>query len=151
MKNNEAGEGLMEVALLTPLLCLLLLGAVELGRAVFLSYAVTHAATAGVQYGAQNPITAADAVSTLRSVTFDIHNIRGMTSVATSGCLCATAGSSCTGTWTRDCSKLICGPNEEIVQCVKVTTHLDSEPLFHWPGLPTTYPSNGVSIMRVRK
>ena len=44
----------MELAILLPMLILLLLGAMDFGRVFYKAMAVTHAAEAGVQYGAQS-------------------------------------------------------------------------------------------------
>ncbi len=44
----------MEFAFLLPVLLLLAVGVVELGRAAAFTIAVNNAATAGVEYGSQN-------------------------------------------------------------------------------------------------
>ena len=52
---NECGASLVELALVLPLLLLLVLGAVDLGRAYYLSMEVAGAAHAAATYGSQNP------------------------------------------------------------------------------------------------
>ncbi|MBE7159246.1 MAG: pilus assembly protein, partial [Rhodospirillales bacterium] len=46
---------MVELALLLPLLLLLLVGAVDLGRAFYVAIEVSSAASAGAVYGTQNP------------------------------------------------------------------------------------------------
>jgi Flp pilus assembly protein TadG len=57
-RSNEAGQSLLEMALLLPILCLLVVGITDLGRAAAVTMMVNNAATAGVEYGAQNGTTA---------------------------------------------------------------------------------------------
>ncbi len=57
---SEAGTSLVEMALLTPLLALLLMGTIDVGRLAYLSIQVSNGARAGVQYGAQNSSTSLD-------------------------------------------------------------------------------------------
>ncbi len=48
---SQSGASLIELGIITPLLLLLALGAIDFGRAYYLSIEVTNAARAGVQYG----------------------------------------------------------------------------------------------------
>ena len=57
---GERGTSLLEFALVLPILLLLLLGVIEIGRYAEMSIQVASAARAGAQYGAQNLATAAD-------------------------------------------------------------------------------------------
>src|SRR5438876_4434317 len=50
-RDGEDGQAMIELALSLPLLCLLLLGAAELGRVVYASIEVSNAARAAAQYG----------------------------------------------------------------------------------------------------
>ena len=78
-KTAESGQSLTEFALMLPLLCLLLVGVVEVGRAIFITLAVNNAATAGVEFGAQS--------------TSNASNTTGMTTIA----LCDANGQTTTG------------------------------------------------------
>lgn len=55
MNMNDRGAGLVETALLVPLLLLLFFGVAELGHAYFVSIRVQEAAQEGVTYAAINP------------------------------------------------------------------------------------------------
>ncbi len=52
---NERGQSLTEFALMAPLLVLVLLGAIDLGRAYFAYVSITNAAREGARYGMDNP------------------------------------------------------------------------------------------------
>ena len=162
----EGGQSMIEFALMLPFLMLLSIGIVEIGRAAYISIVVTNGATAGVEYGAQDVSTASDYMSMQQSAANDVANntIGGtMTAVATWGCYCDTgSGTSCTYvSGGQDCNSTTGGScscatiqascTGQIVECVQVDTHVDFTPLFNWPGLPTTYQSNGHSVMRVRQ
>jgi Flp pilus assembly protein TadG len=76
-----------ELVVLAPLLLLLMLGVIEAGRAGDLALTVGNAARAGVQYGAQNSVTAADLTGMETAATNDA-NLSGVTAVASTYCLC---------------------------------------------------------------
>jgi TadE-like protein len=56
----EAGQSLVEIAFVLPVLLLLLVGIIEIGRFSYYSILVANAARAGAQYGAQDVTTAFD-------------------------------------------------------------------------------------------
>ena len=166
----ESGQTLLEFALMLPYLMLLLLGIAELGRAAFITIEVTNAATAAAEYGSQTSDTAADIVGMQEKALCDadgfmvgrggqflpICNTTGLLMTgnitATNGCTCDEgAGTSCSPMpGPGNCSDFSCASGQ-VVECVQVTTHADFGPLFHYPGLPTTYQANGLAIQRVRQ
>ena len=164
----EGGQSMIEFALMLPFLMLLSIGIVEIGRAAYVSICVTNAATAGAEYGSQS-VGVVSVTGMQNAAANDVGNnaIGGtMSATPTWGCYCDTgAGTSCkyvsggldcNGSNNASCS---CGTIVttctsgvgQIVECVQVDTHVDFTPLFHWPGLPTSYQSNGHSVMRVRQ
>lgn len=151
-KTAEGGQSLVEFALMLPFMALLLIGIVEVGRAAFLTMVVTHGATAGVEYGAQNTTTASDITGMTYAATQD-SNFGLMTATPTYGCLCDDgAGTSCTNPVPAQssCTGITC-PGGQVVECVQVTTHATFNALFHYPGLPSSFQANGNAVMRVRK
>lgn len=54
-KANQKGQSLVEVAIAMPLLILILMGILDLGRAYFTYVALADAAAEGAQYAAMNP------------------------------------------------------------------------------------------------
>ena len=59
LQRPERGQALMEMAVVLPLLIVLLLGIIEVGRYAELAIVVANAARAGAVYGAQNLAAAA--------------------------------------------------------------------------------------------
>jgi Flp pilus assembly protein TadG len=180
-KSAESGQTLLEFALMVPFMMLLLLGIAEIGRAAFITITVTNAATAGAEYGSQDSGlakgTAGAAAMELKAqcdangYTSDLVPVCQTTTgilappstvCAYNACTCDNgAGTSCnliawpppgTGACTAmtdTCAAISC--SGQIVNCVHVNTHADFNPLFHYPGLPTTYQANGKATMRVRQ
>jgi len=160
-KTAESGQTLMEFALMLPFMMLLLLGIAELGRAAFITITISNAATAGAEYGSQSAATASDFTGMQKAALCDANGdvagycktgILTQTPGATNFCECDTgSGTSClagAGNTPPACSGFVCGG--QIVECVHVTTYATFSPLFHYPGLPTTYSAHGDAIRRVR-
>ena len=141
----------LEFALMAPFLLLLLTGVVEIGRVIFYTVEVNNAATAGVQFGAQNRITASNSAQIQTTALLDA-NVPGMSVAPTSGCTCDPGnGTSCTYPIPQGgCANISCPNGGQIVECVQVLTQATIEPLFEFPGLPRSYQANGRAVMRVR-
>ena len=171
MKNRSEGQSLVECALLLPFMMVLMLGVLEIGRAIFITMKVTNGATAGVGYAAQNPAKALDftgienaALCVADGVMFPTHGpllpVCNTTGVLTQGnitpsvgCTCdAGGGNSCNPMPPESCSGFSCSAGDGIVvECAQVTTTATFYPLFPYPGLPRQFVANGKAIMRVRK
>lgn len=169
MKSKSEGQSLVEFALLLPIIMLLMLGVLEIGRAIFITIKVTNGATAGAVYASQNPTAAENSQAITTAVTCDINavtfrspyqpptcNSNGSIQVTTqslSGCYCADTGAaSCSNPLSGqgECGGLSC-PGQILVECVQVTTNATFMPLFRYPGLPSSFQANGSAVMRVRK
>jgi hypothetical protein len=169
MKQSE-GQSLVEFALLLPIVMLLMLGILEVGRAIAITIKVTNGATAGAVFASQNPTTAENIAGIQRTVLCDINNatfsgVNGflfpncnytsdqVTITSSYGCVCDQGGAtSCTNpiSGVGNCSTVSC-PGGQIAECVQVTTQETFAPLFSYPGLPNSYQANGNAVMRVRK
>jgi len=156
-KAAESGQSLIEFALFLPVLCLVSIGIIEIGRAAVFTIAVNNAATAGVEYGSQNEATAQDITGMINNATQDANlpsvSHLSMTATATYGCTCDNAsGTSCTYPvpGQGSCPTIDCG-GFEIIECVQVNTTATWDSLFNYPGLPSTYQANGKAVMRVRR
>jgi Flp pilus assembly protein TadG len=68
---KQRGQSFVEVAFGLPVLLILLVGIVEIGRFAFYSVVVAGAARAGAQYGAQNLATAADTAGIIHAAQND--------------------------------------------------------------------------------
>ncbi|MGA7463034.1 MAG: TadE/TadG family type IV pilus assembly protein [Candidatus Korobacteraceae bacterium] len=155
---NEAGQSLLEMALLLPILCLLVVGITDLGRAAAVTMMVNNAATAGVEYGSQNGTTASDSNGMQSAATNDTHNnnLPGtltFPSSPTHGCMCDNgAGVSCVYPVPAPstCSDILAACSGQVVECVQVVTQMNYGPILYFPGVPTSYQANGRAVMRVR-
>lgn len=137
---RDEGAIVVEFALVIPVLVLLLIGAVDFGRLAVVGVAISSAAKAGAQYGAQSTATSVDTIGMRLAAEKDFNLSRlGTVSV--------------NARW--ECR---CPSNEAVTSCtVPTCTGADPTPrvyvqvqstrsvalLLHYPGLPTT-----VSVVR---
>jgi len=138
---GERGQNLLEFALVVPIILLLLVGAIEIGRLAYLSILVNNAAHAGVQYGAQNLATASDNTGMQIAALDDGQNISGLTAAASHYCTCADGSSS-------SCQPTDCAGSHRLVY-VQVNTTGQFHSLVAYPGLPSSYTVSGEAVMRV--
>jgi Flp pilus assembly protein TadG len=137
---GEAGQALVETALLLPLLITVLIGAAEMARVAYAAIEVANAARAGAQYGAQSGFTAADTTGIATAASNDAYNLNGVTTTSSYTCVCSDGtASTCQPT---DCT------NTQIEQTLTVNTQVTIDPLIHLPGLPTTYTLKGKAIQK---
>ena len=137
---RDHGGSLIELSLLLPMLMLLFVGAVDLGRAYYMAIEVAGAAQAGALYGIQNPtdVTGMQAASGAGA-----SNLSNLSASATYGCECSdgsAAVASCS-------SPPSCAYN--YVSYVDVVTSAQYVPIFNYPGLPTAMTISREVRMRV--
>jgi Flp pilus assembly protein TadG len=148
---SDAGTSVLELALLTPVMLVLLLGIIDVGRYAQLSILVTDAARAGGQYGAQSLVTAADSTGIENAAVEDAPNVLTTSKVCVATWVCYS--SSPTTQPPTSCPTTPPSPTcpASALQnvYVQVTTQAAFAPLFHYPGLPTYLPVTGVFQMRV--
>lgn len=139
------GQSLVEIALVAPLLLLLLIGAVEIGRAAYYSIATVNAARAAVQYGAQNHATAADNTGIKQAALNDAPpNMLSPDNVTISSyCECPD------GTAAPNCLETDCPVDNRFVPYLKVNTQMQLIPLINFPGLPPSFSCSGEAVMRI--
>jgi Flp pilus assembly protein TadG len=140
---SEAGAAIVELALTMPVLVVLLLGAAEFAQLEHASIEVSNAALAGVQYGSQDPVTAADTTGIGTAAQNDAGNITLGTTTATQSCVCSNANGTTVTCGPTDCP----GANSETI--LTVQTQATISPLVHLPGLPTSYTVHGQAIQKV--
>jgi Flp pilus assembly protein TadG len=140
---TQSGQALLEVALVTPLLLLLAVGIIEIGRYAYYSILVADAARAGAQYGAQNLATAADSAGIRAAAENDGQNLAALNVTVQHECGCT--GSSIGG----GCPATSCAsPNHALVY-VKVTVSGKFNSLFKYPGIPSSITCDSTELMRV--
>lgn len=146
---NNSGQALVELALTMPLLILLLLGAVELGRVAFASIEVSNAARTAVQYGAMNGGAPGDAAGMLGAANSDaydlISSVEWVNGYPQHSCTCSdgTATPSDCSTASVDCA------SSYVFDTVTVKVQATYNPLIHWPGSPGSYTLYGQAVQKV--
>ena len=141
----EEGSAIVEMTLLMPFVLLLLMGTIDFARVFYTALAVTQAARAGAQYGAQNNETSQDSAGmqqAARNAAQDDIDTNSLTVTATNYCKCAN------GT-TANCLTGVCAEGSPQIY-VQVTTTKAFQTLWNYPGVPHTVNLNRTAIMRVQ-
>jgi len=133
---SSSGTSAIEFALVAPVLIFLAIGLIDVGRYMYFGIVVTHAARAGVQYGAQNIISADDATGMSSAALRDAPNIT--ISVAPSY-FCSPNGTAA--------SAVACGSG--VPYYVQVKASGTFQALFSYPGIPNHIPIAATAVMRV--
>ena len=138
----QGGQSLVELALVLPVLLLLLVGIIEIGRFSYYSILVANAARAGAQYGAQNLATAADAGAIRAAARND--GLPSLTVTPSQSC-------GCNGAALNACSTIVptCALPEHPLVYVQVTATGTFTSLFSYPGLPGSVTLTSTEKMRV--
>ncbi len=146
LAREESGASLVEFALVAPVLILLLVGMIEIGRFAYYAILAANAARAGVAYGAQNVQTALDTTGIKNAVIADGQSLANWSAAnaITVKQLCSVNG----GTPTL-CVTGSSGPAAGTVYYVSVQVTGTFKSLLSYPGLPPSLPVSGNAIMRV--
>jgi Flp pilus assembly protein TadG len=145
---RQGGQSLVELAMILPMMLVLLVGIIEIGRFAYYSILVANAARAGAQYGAQGLATAADSTGIQAAAQNDGQNDARLTvSSVQQQCGCSAAilagaapGNSCPAT---------CTPPDHALVYVQVTATGTFYSLFNYPGLPASITVTSTERMRV--
>ena len=138
------GQSLVEFALVVPLMLLLLMGAIEIGRAAYFAIAVSNAARSAVQYGAQSPVTASDNPG-IQQAALDDAPMLSPDNVTINNQIyeCPDGSAASTPPLPTDCG------GGRFVSYLKVNTQLQLMALVGFPGFPPSFSLNGEAIMRI--
>lgn len=141
---KQRGQTLLEVALLTPMLLLLLLGVIEMGRYAYISILVGNAARAGAAYAAQSRPQSADPVGIQNAADDDFANNGQLASslsvTFSNSCGCDSAGTVAAAgcaTATNPTAGTCPGGGRWVV-FVSVTASGTFSGLFSYPGIPSS-------------
>ncbi len=145
------GQSILEFAFLLPVLCLLLLGIIEVGRYAYISILVGNAARAGVAYGAQDRMSAANSAGIVTAARNDFQS-NGQdpsTLVVTPAysCACSNAGSMSTVT----CTVGACPAGQQFIASLQVTASGTFTGLFNYPGIPSSMTMSRTATMRIAR
>lgn len=161
--HNDTGSAFVELALVTPLLLLMMIGAAELGRIAYFAIEVSNAARAAVAYGSQTTSTASDFTGMQNAAIKDASSIASLTFPSpgmTNACVCETAnsGGATTTTAQRSCASIsivtcptstATGVTNTIVEYVQASTQAQVSTMLHYPGIPSSFTLHGFAQMRV--
>ncbi len=149
---KEAGQSLLELGLITPLLLLILIGVIEFGRFAYVGILVGNAARAGAAYGAQSLAQSADTVPCIQTAADNDfqnngQNVSTLTVNSSPACGCDSSGTltaaACTGTGAG-----LCATGHWVVT-LSVQAEGTYASLFKFPGIPTSVTLNRTCTMRV--
>jgi Flp pilus assembly protein TadG len=151
---SQSGQTLMEVALLTPLLLLLVIGGIELGRYAYISILVGNAARAGAAYGAENLANSVSTAGIQTAADNDFQNngqpVSELTVTSSVSCGCdnngTTSAAGCSTTTNPTAGTCAAG---HWVVMVSVTASGTFNALFNFPGIPKTITVSRTSAIRV--
>jgi Flp pilus assembly protein TadG len=132
------GQTVLELALLLPLMLLLLVGLIEIGRFAYFDILVSNAARAGAQYGAQSLIQAADINGIKTAAQNDGLTTMTITSAQQCTCVAGVLGGCPAG-----------GVCPQPLVYVQVTASEKFDSLFNYPGLPSSLTLASTATMRV--
>ena len=138
---GEGGGSLVELALVMPLFLLLMLGALDFGRAYYLSIEIAGAAHAAAVYGSQNPT---DTTGMTTAAQDDAPNVPNLSvGTPTYGCECSDGSN-----YSATCTTAPSCPSNNAVYRVNVTVTATYTPLFPWPGIPSSMSLSSSASMR---
>ena len=141
---SRRGNVAIEFGFLVPILVLLTLAAVELGRLGSEYTRVKHAAHAGTQYGTKDQSNAANVPGIIQAARSDAEDTaKELTIAARRYCRCPTASSEVA------CSTT-CSDGKFSPMFVEVSVSRDLTPIIPYAGLPLSYPISVQNTGRVR-
>jgi Flp pilus assembly protein TadG len=151
---DDRGQAFVELALVTPIFALLLVGATEFGYLAYRSIEVTNAARAGVAYAAQTATTAADTANITLAATNEAPDVTGMTVTITPACYCNNGTTTSIATCSTVGTTCVTSPTVtvvQIIQSIQVNTTASVTSPIHLPGIPNPFTVQGQATMNVEQ
>jgi Flp pilus assembly protein TadG len=136
--SRQTGQTVLEMALMLPLLLMLLVSVIEIGRYAYFDILISNAARAGAQYGAQSLIQAADVAGIRTAAQNDGLAAMTITSQQECGCNAGALGGCPSGG--------VCPLPLVYVQVTATDTY---NSLFRYPGIPRSMTLTSTVTMRV--
>jgi Flp pilus assembly protein TadG len=149
LRTDKRGTSLLELALVLPVLTLVLVGAIDLGRVFYATAEVANAAHAGAEYGARTVSLATDTAGMKQVAANDAVDVSGITTTASSSCSCTSIQGSGLSVACPSAAS-ICGSNSPFLVYVTVTTSKSLVPMFPWPKVPNPITVSASATMRAK-
>ncbi len=149
---SDSGQSLVELALITPILLVLVLGIAEMGRYAYISILVGNAARAGAAYGAQSLAQSVDTTGITNAADNDFQNNGQLVSSLTvnapvTSCGCDSAGTVTSANCTTGTAGT-CAAGHWVVM-VSVTAHGTFNSMLNYPGIPRSLTMSSTATLRV--
>jgi len=152
MNRTQRGAALVEFAVMLPIVILILLGIIEIGRFAYFSILVANSAHAGAMYGAQRSATTEDSAGMAAAAVADL----GPNPIGTvTPNPAPTWGYQCMSTTTGAVTTAFpattpCPAGSTGRTYVKVVMTGTITPIFRYPLLPQTFSVTATSLMPVQ-
>jgi Flp pilus assembly protein TadG len=140
---SASGAAITELALLTPILCVVLLGVADFGRIMYTSIVLSHAARAGAQYGAQTNGKTGDTVGIRQAAINEAQDIGAISVASSRVCFCPTGG-------TVNCLTTTCSGYGVPQVAVQVTVSTTFNTVTVFPGVPSSVSLSRQALVRVQ-
>jgi Flp pilus assembly protein TadG len=134
LSRREEGAALIELAVSLPIVILVLFMTVDFVRVYYVSIALTNAARAGAQYGAQTVFVANTVQTKAAAASPSISPYT--VALPTQACFCMNDSGAYTGSIA--CSATCSTPSDHVVAEVTVTTQKTFTTITAFPGVPST-------------
>lgn len=148
---RESGQGILELALCLPVFVLLILGTAEIANIAWASVQLNNAARAGAAFGSQSHANASDIADIETAAQREAPQLTiTFPSDPAQACSCINTSTGATGAGSTGCQTLAQCPFPYVIfdnLSVKVQTVVT--PLFHYPGLPSSYTLHAQATMGV--
>ena len=145
-RRRESGTAAIEFGLLIPILLILLIGTVEVGRAMYQAMQVNNAVEAGMLYAAKNGFDAGGIAAAVVNAT----GTQGITATPTPTLFCGCPNASGVSI------KMLCDPppppcadGNPMGQYVQINAALDHQTILPYLGLPLPTTLKAQSIVRL--
>lgn len=158
---DSRGQAIVELAVVTPLFLVMILGAFEIGRMAYYGIEVENAARAGASYGGLN-LGDATSGNVTQAAKNDAPNVPNLAVTSGLACVCETISSSnttsfspssgtisCTDPSITSCTAESSASVQSVVSYVTVSTQATVPLLFRVPGVTPTYTLYGYSALRI--
>jgi Flp pilus assembly protein TadG len=156
---SQSGQALVEFALVVPMLLLLALGVIEIGRYAYIATLIGNAARAGAAYGSQSHAQAGQSADIATAASNDFQSngqpASALKVVSSFSCGCDSNGTVTpspigTNAYCFVSGATSCTGGGHFVEIVSVTASGKFSSLFNYPGIPQSITVSNLSQMRVR-
>jgi len=145
---SQRGNAIVEFALVFPVLALITIGIVDLGRYAYFAIGVSNAARAGAAYGSINNKTVVDNTGMIAAAQADATGLPGSVASPVPTELCYQWDSTTHTQTSVSCASS--SINGNIIPYAQVTVSGSMQPLIRYPFVPGTIHVSSTAQMRVQ-